>query len=193
MRVQNDAINQTDQSNCQLMIGSISVTVRNSSGKQKVDNLAEVQDTCNTDLSNCSTVELRVPQQDTTYQLEESSSWEAEKEADETMPTASYNDSCELNGNNSEGTNASHLQMKDKSNQEGMPFSVPATKAFLAESRYTLLRIIYLYFFQLELEKWAGWVGQVTDQDWVWSKQVILLVKFGHVDPKNFWARLKIL
>ncbi|GJR05316.1 hypothetical protein Tco_0528300 [Tanacetum coccineum] len=40
MRVQNDAINQTDQSNCQLMIGSISVTVRNSSGKQKVDNLA---------------------------------------------------------------------------------------------------------------------------------------------------------
>ncbi|GJU74794.1 hypothetical protein Tco_1266199, partial [Tanacetum coccineum] len=78
---------------------------------------------------------LSRPQQDTTYQLEESSSWEAEKEADETMPTVSYNDSCELNGNNSEGTNASHLQMEDKSNQEGMPFSVPAAKAFLAESR----------------------------------------------------------
>ncbi|GJS21655.1 hypothetical protein Tco_0450287 [Tanacetum coccineum] len=51
------------------------------------------------------------------------------------MPTVSYNDSCELNGNNSEGTNAAHLQMEDKSNQEGMPFSVPAAKAFLAQSR----------------------------------------------------------
>ncbi|PWA93410.1 Zinc finger, C2H2 [Artemisia annua] len=133
MRVQNDAVNQTDQSNCQLMIGSISVTVRNSRGQQKVDNLAEIQDTCNTDLSNCSTLELSRTQQDTTYQLAESSSREAEKEADETMPTLSYNDSCELNGNNSEGTNASHPQMEDGSNQEGMPFSVPAAKAFLAQ------------------------------------------------------------
>jgi hypothetical protein len=147
MRVQNDAINQTDQSNCQLMIGSIPVTVRNSPGQQKVDNLAEIQNTCNTDLSNCSTVELSRPQQDATYQLAESSSREAEKEADETMPTVSYNDSFELNGDNSKGTNASHPQMEDGSNQEGMPFSVPAAKAFLAQSMHTLPHIIYLYFF----------------------------------------------
>lgn len=123
MRVQNDAINQTDQNNSQLMIGSISVTVRNCSGEQhKVNSLAEVQENCNT------------------CQLAESTSREvlgsntsSVKEADQTQSTMSNHDPCELNVNESKSTNDSHSPMKDGEKQEGRPFCVHEAKAFLAQ------------------------------------------------------------
>ncbi|XP_071707533.1 uncharacterized protein [Rutidosis leptorrhynchoides] len=43
-RVHDDAINQTSENNCQLMIGSISVTLRNSTAQNQVNGLAKFQD-----------------------------------------------------------------------------------------------------------------------------------------------------
>nr|XP_043639806.1 uncharacterized protein LOC122610914 [Erigeron canadensis] len=122
-RVQNDSINQTDQNNCELMIGSISVTVRKCPGQQhKVNTLAEAQESCNA------------------YQLAESSSrgvlggnTTPDKEPAKTLPTMSPHDSCELNGNDSKGTSNFHPQMEDRGKQEGMPLTIHAAKAFLAQ------------------------------------------------------------
>ncbi|GJT09732.1 hypothetical protein Tco_0856774, partial [Tanacetum coccineum] len=41
-------------------------------------------------------------------------------------------------GNNNKGTNASHPQMEKGYNQEVMPFSVPAAKAFIAQNGWLM-------------------------------------------------------
>ncbi|XP_071687507.1 uncharacterized protein [Rutidosis leptorrhynchoides] len=108
LRVHNDAINQTDQNNGQLMIGSISVTLRNSLGEpHKVNSLVVIQE-------NGDTCQL------------------AETTSREVLATMSNHDSCELNVND-ENANNSCSQMEDKEKQERVPISVHDAKAFLAQ------------------------------------------------------------
>lgn len=145
-RIQNDATNQTDQANCQLMIGSISVTVRTSTAQRQVSR-AEAQDSNGMELkknnvqsgSNHSTAKLWRPRQETRGQLPDRSGSQvseddvSEKGADRTMPSESCPLSCEINGNDSEGTKDVHPLVEDGAQPEGLPFSSDAAKAFLAQ------------------------------------------------------------
>lgn len=128
-RVQNNAVIQTDQINCQLMIGSISVTVRNCPSQNKVGSLGEIQENCTTD-TTCQLAESR------SRELLEGNTTSA-KEADQNLPTVSYHHSCELNGNDNKATNGIYAQMENEVKQEGMSFSVHAAKTFLAQSMYS--------------------------------------------------------
>ncbi|KAI3680320.1 hypothetical protein L2E82_50420 [Cichorium intybus] len=105
-RVQNDATNQTNQNNCQLMIGSISVTVR-SPGQENGN--TEVKKNTVQPGNNRSTVKIWRPRHDSRAPT-------SAKVDSQTLPT------CQSNDDDSDGGNESRPML----------FSVDAAKAFLA-------------------------------------------------------------
>lgn len=148
-RVNNDAINQTQttaSTNCQLMIGSISVTVRASTGQHQVNSQAEVQADRNTEVktksvqngANRSNAKFWRPRHDARGQLTDISNSQAveqdttsERGTEQTVSTESHQPAC--NGNDYLITNDSNLKAEDIDNQDHYPFSVDAAKAFLSQ------------------------------------------------------------
>lgn len=137
-RVNHDAINQTQttQSNYQLMIGSISVTVKNSQTKFQEKGNAEIK------TKSIQNDKLSRPRHETSGQLanrnyshtlEEDTT--SGREIDQTLSTENGQQACDLNGNHSEGTNDSNVQVEYGIKTDRMPFSVDAAKAFLSESK----------------------------------------------------------
>ncbi|XP_024996547.1 uncharacterized protein LOC112529478 isoform X1 [Cynara cardunculus var. scolymus] len=136
-RVQNDAIYQTTQTNCQLMIGSISVTVRNCQAEfeEKVDR--EIKTNSVQNGTNRSTLKFWRPRNDTRGQLAYRGNGQILKEnaTPENGTLSSENDhqSCDLNGNDIRGTDDSNVQVENSAMPKPMPFSIDAAKAFLAQ------------------------------------------------------------
>ncbi|XP_024968926.1 uncharacterized protein LOC112508518 isoform X1 [Cynara cardunculus var. scolymus] len=137
-RVQNDAINQ---SNCQLMIGSISVTVRSPSQHQANNQANEVQESGNMEVkkssvqtgTNRSTVKIWRPRHDSRGQLADSRSnkvMEEDAKGDIEIPTATES-CCQSNDETDECQPLPFVE--DGGKPEAMLFSVDAAKAFLAQ------------------------------------------------------------
>ncbi|KAJ9545787.1 hypothetical protein OSB04_025494 [Centaurea solstitialis] len=134
-RVQNDA---TNQSNCQLMIGSISVTVR-SPGQHPAN---EVQESGNTEVkkssivqsgANRSTVKIWRPRHDSRGQLADSRSNKvSEEDAKGDVETPAATEGCCQSNDESEEPHPSPF-VEDGGKPEAMLFSVDAAKAFLAQ------------------------------------------------------------
>ncbi|KAI3808803.1 hypothetical protein L1987_24764 [Smallanthus sonchifolius] len=145
-RVHNDANNQTAVNGCQLMIGSISVTVRNSAGQYQVNSpTTEFQENENTEIKpksvqnvpNRSNVKLWRARHDTRVQFADGNKSQMLEEVvtsargvDQTLTTVSSHQSCELNVND-EGINDCSIQVEGGG--ELMPFSIDAAKDFLAQ------------------------------------------------------------
>nr|GEU83184.1 zinc finger, C2H2 [Tanacetum cinerariifolium] len=151
-RVNNDAINQTQttaSNNCQLMIGSISVTLRTTTGQHQVNSQAEVQEDRNMEVktksvqnsANRTNVKFWRPRHDARGQLKDISNSQtveqdttSERGTEQTVSTESHQPACNLNGNDYLVTNDSNLQVEDVDNQDHYPFSIDAAKAFLSQN-----------------------------------------------------------
>ncbi|PWA61656.1 Zinc finger, C2H2 [Artemisia annua] len=147
-RVNNDAINETRttvSNNCQLMIGSISVTVRTSTGQHQVNSKVEVQEDRNAEVktksvqngANRSNGKFWRPRHDARGQLSNSQAVEqdttSERGTEQTVSAECHQPVCNLNGNDHLVTNDSNLQVEDIDNQDHYPFSIDAAKAFLSQ------------------------------------------------------------
>nr|XP_043634761.1 uncharacterized protein LOC122605867 [Erigeron canadensis] len=127
-RVHNSTINQTIQSNCQLMIGSISVTLRNSTGQHQVNSQLDFKENGTTEIktkgaqndAEHSNVKFCKPRHDTGGQLADKSNRQileedatSERGTDQTLFNENHQKSCNLNGLDSKGTNDSNVQAED--------------------------------------------------------------------------------
>ncbi|KAJ0471229.1 putative transcription factor C2H2 family [Helianthus annuus] len=134
-RVDSDANNQTAQNGCQLMIGSISVTVRNSTTNQPHVNssVAEFKDNDKTENKTKSGQNVANRGQSTdiskSQMLEEDVT--STRGVDQNLTRESCQQSLEVNGSASEDTNVSDVQVEggDKLTH----FSVDAAKDFLSQ------------------------------------------------------------
>ncbi|KAF5771374.1 putative transcription factor C2H2 family [Helianthus annuus] len=134
-RVDSDANNQTAQNGCQLMIGSISVTVRNSTTNQPHVNssVAEFKDNDKTENKTKSGQNVANRGQPTaiskSQMLEEEVT--STRGVDQNLTRESCQQSLEVNGSVSEDTNVSDVQVEvgDKLTH----FSVDAAKDFLSQ------------------------------------------------------------
>ncbi|KAJ0816059.1 putative transcription factor C2H2 family [Helianthus annuus] len=134
-RVDSDANNQTAQNGCQLMIGSISVTVRNSTTNQPHVNssVAEFKDNDKTENKTKSGQNVANRGQPTdiskSQMLEEDVT--STRGVDQNLIRESCQQSLEVNGSVSEDTNVSDVQVEggDKLTH----FSVDAAKDFLSQ------------------------------------------------------------
>ncbi|XP_076920441.1 uncharacterized protein LOC143581565 [Bidens hawaiensis] len=145
-RVHNDANNQTGENSCHLMIGSISVIVRNSASHQHVNStVAECQQNDRTEnntkggqnVPNRTTLKLWKARNDNRGQLADVSKSQMLEEdvtsargVDQTLTTESCQQS-ELNGNDSEDTNVSNVQVEGSDKLVNL--SVDAAKDFLSQ------------------------------------------------------------
>ncbi|KAK9060878.1 hypothetical protein SSX86_018058 [Deinandra increscens subsp. villosa] len=146
-RVHNDANNQTEHNSCQLMIGSISVTVRNSTSQQQVNSpVAEFQENENTEnkskggqnVHNRSNLKLWRTRHDNRGQLADIGKSQTLEEdvtsargIDQPLTTESYQQSWDLNGNDSEDANVLNVQVEGADRL--MHFSIDAAKDFLSQ------------------------------------------------------------
>ncbi|KAL8192740.1 hypothetical protein R6Q57_027188 [Mikania cordata] len=146
-RVHNDVDNQTEENSCQLMIGSISVTVRNSTSQQPVNSsVAEFQGNENTEnktksgqnVPKHSNLKLWRARHDNRDQLIDiiknqmlDEDMASARYIDQTSPTESCHLSLDVNGNHSEDTDVSNAQLEygDKLRH----FSIDAAKDFLSQ------------------------------------------------------------
>ncbi|KAK9071629.1 hypothetical protein SSX86_008058 [Deinandra increscens subsp. villosa] len=145
-RVHNNANNQTAVNSCQLMIGSISVTVRDSTGQFQVNGPAveiqesenmEIKTKCVPNVPNRSNVKLWRTRHETIDQLADGNKSQILEEdmtsarsIDQNLATISSPQSCELNLND-QGTNGCSVQVKGGGKL--MPFSIDAAKDFLSQ------------------------------------------------------------
>ncbi|KAD0611559.1 hypothetical protein E3N88_43983 [Mikania micrantha] len=146
-RVHNDVDNQTEENSCQLMIGSISVTVRNSTSQQPVNSLvAEIQGNENTEnktksgqnVPKHSNLKLWRARHDNRDQLVDiiknqmlDEDTASARYIDQTSPTESCHLSLDVNGNHSEDTDVSNAQLEDGDKLKH--FSIDAAKDFLSQ------------------------------------------------------------
>lgn len=130
-RVDNDAINQTTQSNCQLMIGSISVTVRSSARQHQANSQLEFQENGNAEIKTKSVQNGQLADRSNSQMLEEDVT--SERSVDQNPSTESQQKSCDLNAVGSEDTSDSNVQVEDGVKAERTPFSIDAAKAFLSQ------------------------------------------------------------
>ncbi|KAI3793017.1 hypothetical protein L1987_35629 [Smallanthus sonchifolius] len=146
-RVHNDANNQTEKNSCQLMIGSISVTVRNSTSQQQVNSsVAEFQENDNIEnktksgqnTPNRSNLKLWRTRHDNRGQLADVSKSQILEEdvtsargVDQTLTTESPHWSLDLNGNDSDDISVSNIQVEG--GDKLMHFSIDAAKDFLSQ------------------------------------------------------------
>ncbi|KAJ9539634.1 hypothetical protein OSB04_026140 [Centaurea solstitialis] len=132
-RVHDDAVNQTNQTNCQLMIGSISVTVKNCRAKfeEKVD--AEIK--TNSVQNGRSAAKFWRPRNDTRGQSADRGDGRILEENVEKGNSFGENDrrSSDLNGNEIRGTDDSNVRVENDTIPKPVPFSIDAAKAFLAQ------------------------------------------------------------
>ncbi|CAK9185045.1 unnamed protein product [Ilex paraguariensis] len=163
-RLHEEAMNQTDQNKCDvMMIGSISIPVRNCTSQQQGNSLAETEDDCSTEHTvpkknnfqekilksdsvhcgtNRSAVKLWRPvsRHETSGPLAvQSSNREAEegliseKGDDGTVSNDSCVQSCAVDIYDSERENSSRPPLEENAHPEGLLFSSSAAKAFLAQ------------------------------------------------------------
>ncbi|XP_076913383.1 uncharacterized protein LOC143571989 [Bidens hawaiensis] len=146
-RVHNDANNQTGENSCHLMIGSISVTVRNSASQQPVNSsVAECQQKDKNENytksgqngPNRTTRKLWKARNDNRGQLADVSKSQMLEEdvtsargVDQTLTAESCQQSLELNGNDSEDTNVTNVQVEG--GDKLVNLSVDAAKDFLSQ------------------------------------------------------------
>lgn len=152
-RVHNGTNNQTEKNSCQLLIGSISVTVRNSTSDQQVNHSAvEFQENGNTENKtkggknspSRSNPQLgRNRHENIGQSIDSSKSQMLEEDmtsargVEQTLTTESSHQSLDLNGNDSEDANVSNVQVEG--GDKLMHFSIDAAKDFLSQSMLYLL------------------------------------------------------
>ncbi|KAI7731956.1 hypothetical protein M8C21_008968 [Ambrosia artemisiifolia] len=142
-RVDSDANNQTGQNSCQLMIGSISVTVRNSANQQHISSsVAEFQENENSEdmtksgqnVPNGTNIMVLRVQHDNmgiskSQMLEEDVT--SARSDGQNLTTESCQQSLDMNGNDSEDSNVSDVQVEG--GDKLMHFSIDAAKDFLSQ------------------------------------------------------------
>ncbi|KAM0023834.1 putative transcription factor C2H2 family [Helianthus debilis subsp. tardiflorus] len=134
-RVDSDANNQTAQNGCQLMIGSISVTVRNSTTNQPHVNSSVAEFKDNDKTENKTKGGQNVPNRGQSTDISKSQMLEEDvtstRGVDQNLIRESCQQSLEVNGSVSEDTNVSDVQVEggDKLTH----FSVDAAKDFLSQ------------------------------------------------------------
>ncbi|KAL9997635.1 putative transcription factor C2H2 family [Helianthus debilis subsp. tardiflorus] len=134
-RVDSDANNQTAQNGCQLMIGSISVTVRNSTTNQPHVNSSVAEFKDNDKTENKTKGGQNVPNRGQSTDISKSQMLEEDvtstRGVDQNLIRESCQQSLEVNGSVSEDTNVSDVRVEggDKLTH----FSVDAAKDFLSQ------------------------------------------------------------
>ncbi|MFS8013619.1 hypothetical protein Hanom_Chr14g01335131 [Helianthus anomalus] len=134
-RVDSDANNQTAQNGCQLMIGSISVTVRNSTTNQPHVNSSVAEFKDNDKTENKTKSGQNVPNRGQSTDISKSQMLEEDVTSTRGVGQNLIRESCqqslEVNGSVSEDTNVSDVQVEggDKLTH----FSVDAAKDFLSQ------------------------------------------------------------
>ncbi|MFS8013610.1 putative transcription factor C2H2 family [Helianthus anomalus] len=134
-RVDSDANNQTAQNGCQLMIGSISVTVRNSTTNQPHVNSSVAEFKDNDKTENKTKSDQNVPNRGQSTDISKSQMLEevvtSTRGVDQNLIRESCQQSLEVNGSVSEDTKVSDVQVEggDKLTH----FSVDAAKDFLSQ------------------------------------------------------------